>query len=86
MSQFDRAINMGGPVNTAVDRGDHAERRLGVRFPGLRHSVMASLGICWCLRHLGAWWARALIEGASSGRLGPAGRDAAWPARHAMGG
>jgi hypothetical protein len=26
MSQSDRAINMGGSVNTAVDRGDRAER------------------------------------------------------------
>ena len=25
MSQFDRAINMGSPVNTAVDRCDRAE-------------------------------------------------------------
>jgi len=32
MTQFDRAINMGGPVNTAVDRGDRAERRLGARY------------------------------------------------------
>jgi hypothetical protein len=27
MSQFDRAINIGGQVNTAVERGDRAERR-----------------------------------------------------------